>query len=70
MICQTATTKKKITQKIKTNKRKGQHKKQRVLRASAENLTNLQKIVLFSNITSQLVKQNLVQDSRNTNVHI
>ena len=33
----------KSTQKIKTNKRKGQHKKQRVLRASAKNLKNLQK---------------------------
>ena len=59
----------KKTQKIKTNKRKGQHKKQRVLKASAKNLKNLQKNSVFSNITSELVKQNLIEDCKNTNVH-
>ena len=53
---------------MKTNKRKGQHKKQRVLKPSAKNLKNLQKHSVFSNITSELVKQNLIEDIKNTNV--
>ena len=48
MICQTTTTKEKETQKVKTNKRKGQQE--------TKGFESNRKIV-FSNITSELVKQ-------------
>ena len=53
-------------QKFKTNKRKGQHKRIRVLKA---NLKNLQKNSVFWNITTKFLQQNLIEDIKNTNVH-
>ena len=74
LICETTTTtttrEEKKTQKFKNNKRKGQHKRIRVLKANAKRtLKTCRKIVSFWNITSELLKQNLIEDIKNTNVH-
>ena len=59
LIYQTTTGRSKEENKQnKTNKRKGQHKKQRALKAGATNLKKPAENSAFSNITSEFLKQN------------